>query len=164
MLAVVCSIPASLVAQEREPSFLAAVAKQVALDPTTYAPAIIAYDGTVRDWTTSQVFFRNGFLEANGRFTISGLPYDAPLSYSDGHRRILIDAMTTLEMSVVNNFTGRVLERMLIERHPGHRKLVRTLGWIERISFSVGMSYVMSVEHYRQAQDNTRRAAALGYQ
>src|SRR5262249_33715572 len=50
--------------------------KDVTLDPTTYAPAIIAYDATVRDWNSSQPFFRNGFLEQNARFTVSGQAND----------------------------------------------------------------------------------------
>lgn len=163
VLTVVCA-PANANAQERtQSSFLSDIAKQVVFDPTTYAPAIIAYDGTMRDWNTSQPFFRNGFVEANQRYTVSGLPYDTPLSYSDGHRRILLDALTTLEVSVVNNAAARVFERVLMERYPNHRKAVRTLGWIERVSVGVAMSYVLSAEHYRQAQINTQRAAALGY-
>jgi hypothetical protein len=160
----VCAVPANAVAQETERSpFLADIAKQVILDPTTYAPAIIAYDGTMRDWKTSQPFFRNGFLEANRRYTVSGWPYDVPLSYSDGNRRIFFDALTNLEVSVLNNATARVFERLLIERYPNHRKMVRTLGWIERVSFGVGMSYVLSAQHYRQADLNAQRAAQLGY-
>ena len=80
-------------------------------DPTTYAPAIIAYDATMRDWKTSQPFFRNGFMEHNSRFTISGRANDVPVSYAEGKKRILADAAANLGMSALNNFTGRVFER-----------------------------------------------------
>ncbi len=64
-------------------SFLVDVAKQVVLDPTTYAPSLIGYDATQRDWATSQPFFRNGYLERNPRFTVSGLPNDVAVSYGE---------------------------------------------------------------------------------
>ena len=98
---------------------------------------MIAYDATMRDWKTSQPFFRNGFMEHNSRFTVSGRANDVPLSYGAGQRRILADAATDVGMSALNNFTGRVFERMLIERYPEHRKIVKAAGWIERISFGV---------------------------
>jgi|SRR5437867_1173791 len=162
-LAVLCTLPASAGAQNSEQSsFVGDVAKQVLLDPTTFAPAIIGYDATMRDWKTSQPFFRNGFLERNSRFTATGLPYGPPLSYREGNRQIAMDALTNLGSSVLNNVVDRSIERMLINAHPEHRKLIRTLGWIERISFGITMSYVLSAEHYRQAQLNTQTAAQLG--
>jgi hypothetical protein len=152
------------IAQDREQSsFLGSITKQVIFDPTTYAPAIIAYDATMRDWNTSQPFFRNGFMEHNSRFTISGRANDVPLAYGDGKKRILTDAAANLGMSALNNFTSRVFERVLTERYPNHRKLVKAASWIERISFGVYMSYVLSKDHYRQAEINTTRARQLGY-
>jgi hypothetical protein len=140
--------PSNATAQGQEqPSSLTTLVKQVVLDPTTYAPAVIAYDATVRDWNTSQPFFRNGFMELNPRFTISGLPNVVPVSYSEGRRRILSDAVGNLELSLFNNFTDRVFERALMTRYPEHRKMVRTVAWIERLSFGVGMSYVLSAQH-----------------
>ena len=160
---LVCVSPSNAAAQDADrPSFAREIAKQVLFDPTTYAPAIIAYDATIRDWNTSQPFFRNGFLERNPRFTISGFPYDAPLSYSDGHQRIAIDALATFGSSVAHSVTERTLERMLIKRYPDHRKLVRTIGWIERVSFGASISYVLSAAHYRQADFNQGRASELG--
>jgi hypothetical protein len=142
---------------------LTAIVKQVVFDPTTYAPAAIAYDATLRDWNSSQPFFKNGFMELNPRFTISGLPNDVPVSYSEGKRRILSDAFGTLGLSLINNFTDRALERTLMTRYPEHRKLIRAAGWIERISVGAGMSYVLSVQHFRQAQSNAALAQELGY-
>ena len=137
--------------------------KRVVLDPTTYAPAIIAYDGTMRDWNTSQPFFRNGYFERNERFTLSGLPNDRPVSYEVGRKRILSDAFVTVEMSLINNFTGQVFERVLIDRFPTHRKLVRTIGWIERSGFASFMAYHLSAQHYRQAAANQAYAQQMGF-
>jgi hypothetical protein len=142
---------------------LTTIVKQVVLDPTTYAPAAIAYDATIRDWNSSQPFFRNGFMELNPRFTVSGLPNDVPVSYSEGKRRILSDAVGNLGLSLVNNFTERALERTLMTRYPEHRKMVRAAGWVERISFGAGMAYVMSIQHFRQAESNAALAQELGY-
>lgn len=139
------------------------LARQVTLDPTTYAPAATLYGSMRLDWTSSQPFFRNGYAEDNARYTRNGLPHDVPISYADGNRRILRDAVAVLPMSLAHNATNRVVERLLIERFPNHRRLVRTLGWIERISFGSYMSYRLSAAHFRQWKFNTRRAAELGY-
>src|SRR5438067_2626827 len=90
-------VPSSASAQER-PSPVTDTFKRVVLDPTTYAPAIIAYDATMRDWNTSQPFFRNGYMERNERFTLTGRPNDVPISYTAGRNRILSDAFLNLEM------------------------------------------------------------------
>jgi hypothetical protein len=159
------SLSSSATAQDQQPSSpVIGIVKEVVLDPTTYAPAVIAYDATMRDWNTSQPFFRNGYMELNPRFTISGLPNDVPLSYAAGNRRILSDAFGNLGLSLVNNFTDRVFEHKLMERYPRHRKIVRAVGWIERLSFSGYMSYVLSAAHFRQAQANASEARALGLQ
>jgi hypothetical protein len=102
----------------------------IILDPTTYAPALTLYEAARLDWASSQVFFRNGFVELNGRFTVSGRPGDAPVSYRVGHRRIVGDAFTIMQGSVAHNVTAQVIERLLIARYPRHRKLVRVMaGW-----------------------------------
>ena len=138
---ICCVATSNAIAEEPGRStFVGSIAKQVLLDPTTYAPAIIAYDGTMRDWKTSQPFFRNGFMEKNERFTISGRANDLPLLYADGKKRILADAAANLGMSALNNLTGRVFKRMLTDRYPEHREIVRAASWIERISFGVSMS------------------------
>src|SRR5919204_1341055 len=89
------------------------VTKRIVFDPTTYAPAIIGYDATMRDWNSSQPFFRNGFREHNPRFTVSGLSDDFALSYGAGRKRILSDAISNLELSVANNLVDQVFERAL---------------------------------------------------
>jgi hypothetical protein len=144
-------------------SFLWDATKNTIFDPTTYAPAAFGYDATLRDWKTSQLLFRHGFLEHNPRFTISGLSNGVPVSYSEGNRRILSDAVTNFGVSFASNFTSRIVERALMERYPEHRKLVKTLGWVERIGVSAYMSYLLSSEHYRQASINAEVARQMGY-
>jgi hypothetical protein len=160
-LAAVLGVVAPVSAQE-QPSLFGDTVKRVLLDPTTYAPAAIAYDATMRDWNTSQPLFRSGYVERNQRFTLTGRPNDLPVSYGAGRSRITSDAMVNLEMSLVNNVTTAVVERALINRFPDHPKLVRTLGWIERVGFSSGMAYYLSAQHYRQAAVNEAQARQLG--
>jgi hypothetical protein len=164
-----CCLSSTTWAQESEQSsapgssFLWDATKHTIFDPTTYAPAAFGYDATLRDWKTSQVLFRHGFLEHNPRFTISGLPNDVPVSYSEGNRRILSDGLTNLGLSFMSNFTSRIVERALMERYPEHRKLVKTLGWVQRIGLGAYMSYLLSSEHYRQATINGEVARQMGY-
>lgn len=136
--------------------------KQVAFDPTTYAPAIIAYTSTKLDWDTSQVFFRNGYVEGNPRFTMNGQPNDLPMSYRRGNKLILSDSLEILGGSMANNFLERTFEQMMMERFPDHPKLMKTLGWIERTAFASYWSYRLSANHWRQWDANKRQAAELG--
>jgi hypothetical protein len=136
--------------------------RQIALDPTTYAPSIIAYEATKLDWDTSQVFFRNGYVEGNARFTMNGLPNSTPISYSQGNHKILMDSLGILGGSMANNFVERSFEQLLMERYPDHPKLVRMLGWIERSAFAGYWSYRLSAAHFHQWEQNKQQAAALG--
>jgi len=154
---------ASAQTPEQQPSFLGDAFKRVILDPTTYAPAVIAYDATMRDWNSSQPFFRNGYFERNERFTVSGLPNDRPVSYDVGRQRILSDAFVNLQLSLANNVADQLFERMLLDRLPTHRKLVRTLGWLERGAFASYLSYRQSAAHYRQAAANLAYAQQMGF-
>lgn len=148
--------------EERRPSIFADVVKGVALDPTTYVPAILGYDATMKDWNTSQVFFRNGFVEHNANFTASGLPNDRPISYDAGREQILRDALANLQVSIANNVADRLFEHTLVNRYPEHRTLIKTLGWVERIGVATALSYKFAAVHYEQAALNRDRAAALG--
>src|ERR1700681_3755202 len=78
---VLASAPFAFAQDEKRSSAFADVVKGVALDPTTYAPALIGYHATMKDWNTSQPFFQNGFVEHNQRFTVTGRPDDTALSY-----------------------------------------------------------------------------------
>lgn len=136
--------------------------KQIVLDPTTYAPAIFSYESTKLDWDTSQVFFRNGYVEGNPRYTTSGLPNDTPLPYGRGDRKIMVDTLQNLGGSMAHNFVERSMEQLLLERYPDHPKLVKTIGWIERSVFASYWSYRLSATHFRQWKWNEQQAAALG--
>jgi len=143
--------------QDQAPSSLTQAIKFTLIDPTTYVPGIFNYQASMRDWQTSQVFFRNGFGEHSSEFTVSGLPNGIPIDYGAGRARILRDSLEIVALSAGQNVATR-----LIARHPEHRKLVRTLGWVERVGLASAMSYWYSVNHYRQAQLNQVRATQLG--
>ena len=139
------------------------VAKSVAFDPTTYAPAALSYTAMKMDWQTSQPLFRNGWVEQNHLFTVSGRPNDQPVSFVDGNRKIRQMALMHLQESVVNNVAANVFERVLANKYPQHRKLFKTLSWIERIAFSSYVSYHASANHFKQAQRNRDLALQYGY-
>ncbi len=161
-LSVILAAP-TVSAQDQRPSVFADTFKKALLDPTTYAPAVIVYDATMRDWNSSQPFFRRGYLERNERYTLSGRPNDVPLGYFAGRRQILWDGFLNAQVSFANNVAARAFERRLKDRFPEHGKLITVLSWAERIGFASFMSYRLSEAHYRQAADNRRRAAQMGY-
>jgi len=148
-------------AQESIPSTFGHALKFTVLDPTTYAAPALYYDATLRDWNTSQLFFRNGFVERNPRFTLSGLPGDTPLSYGAGRVQIAKDAFAVLGVSAVHNFSSQLLQQSLQARYPEHRKLIAVLGWTERIGVASLMSYRIAGPHYTQWRRNQELAAQL---
>ena len=164
VVALMILVASSVSAQDQEPtSFVRDVVKKVILDPTTYAPAIVAWKATRLDWQSSQVFFRHGWFEHNSRFTVSGRSDDTAIGRAAGNRQILADAITVLRLSTVNNLSERVIERWLMPRYPNHRKLLHAIGWIERSAMASYWSYRESAGHLRQWQKNVRLAQQLGY-
>jgi hypothetical protein len=147
---------------DKRSSMLTDTVRGVVVDPSTYAPSLISYHATMRDWNTSQPFFQNGYVEHNARFTITGQPDDRAVSYRVGRAQIFKDAAAALGMAAAQNATSRLVEHALLSRYPDHRKAVKTLGWIQRISVASLMSYRLSADHYRQADANIQRAAELG--
>ena len=157
-------VASSVSAQDQDhASFVPDVVKKVILDPTTYAPAIVSWKATRLDWQSSQVFFQRGWLERNPRFTVSGRGDDIAIGYAAGNRQIFADAIAALQVSMVNNVSERVIERLLMPRYPNHRKLLRTIGWIERSAIASYWSYRLSAGHLRQWQKNERLAQKLGF-
>ncbi len=138
------------------------VTKSVLFDPTTYAPAALSYTSQRMDWKTSQVLFNAGWVEHNSRFTLSGRPDDVPISFEAGKRQIRRDALAHLQESVVNNLSTQIFERALTQKFPEHRKLFKTLSWVERIAFSSYIGYLASVDHFKQVQRNQDMARKLG--
>jgi hypothetical protein len=94
---------------------------------------------------------------------VLAVPNDRPVSYEVGRRLILNDAFVTLEMSLINNVSSQIFDRVLIDRFPERRKLVRTLGWIERSAFASFMAYHLSAQHYQQAAANQAYAQQMGF-
>ena len=162
-LALLLVAPPVSLAQESAASIALDVAREVAIDPTTYAPGIISFEAMSQDWKTSQILFANGWVEMNPRFTASGRPNDVPVAYGDGKRIIRADALRLLQYSVFNNVAASVTSRVLMSRYPRHKKLVRTLSWIERIAFASITTYRNTADHLRQARTNRRLARDYGY-
>jgi hypothetical protein len=139
------------------------VTKAVVFDPTTYAPAALSYKSMKMDWDSSQTLFRNGWVEQNQRFTISGRPNDLPVSYAEGNKRIRQMALLHLQESLVNNTAANIFERVLTDKYPQHRKLFKVLSWTERIAFASYVSYMASANHFRQDGRNRQLAIQFGY-
>jgi hypothetical protein len=139
------------------------VTKAVLFDPTTYAPATLTYTSMKMDWDSSQTLFRNGWLEQNQRFTISGRPNGLPVSYEEGNKRIRQMALLHLQESLVNNAAANIFERVLTNKYPQHRTLFKVLSWTERIAFASYVSYMVSANHFRQTERNRQLAIQFGY-
>lgn len=139
------------------------VTKAVVFDPTTYAPATLSYTSMKMDWDSSQTLFRNGWVEQNHRFTLSGRPNDVPVSYAEGNKRIRQMALLHLQESLVNNVAANVFERVLADKYPQHRKLFKVLSWVERIAFASYVSYAASANHFKQTERNRQLAIQYGY-
>jgi hypothetical protein len=139
------------------------VTKAVVFDPTTYAPATLSYTSMKMDWDSSQTLFRNGWVEQNQRFTISGRPNGSAGQLCEGNKRIRQMALMHLQESLVNNTAANIFERVLADKYPQHRTLFKVLSWAERIAFASYVSYVASSEHFRQDGRNRQLAIQFGY-
>jgi hypothetical protein len=139
------------------------VTKAVVFDPTTYAPATLSYTSMKMDWQSSQALFRNGWVEQNHRFTVSGRPNDVPVSFGDGNKRIRQMALLHLQESIINNAAANLFERVLANKYPQHRKLFKVLSWVERMAFASYVSYAASANHFKQTERNRQMAAQYGY-
>jgi hypothetical protein len=164
LLSMMILTPAIATAQaETDSNLFWDVTKAVVFDPTTYAPATLSYTSMKMDWDSSQTLFRNGWVEQNHRFTISGRPNDLPLSFADGNEKIRNMALLHLQESIINNAATNVFERVLAEKYPQHRKLFKVLSWVERIAFASYVSYAASANHFKQAERNRQLAIQYGY-
>ncbi len=150
---LILSSPASA---QTKPNIFSKALKQVVLDPTTYAPAIVFYDSDIRDWKNSQPLFKLGLVEMNPRFTISGQVRDIPISYEAGRKIIIADTFFVGGESFVHNYTERLLENQLKKQNLQHPRLIKTIGWTERIAFAVWLAQYQAGPHYRQISLNER--------
>ncbi len=164
LLTIMILTPAVASAQaEADSNLFWDVTKAVVLDPTTYAPATLSYTSMKLDWNSSQPLFRNGWVEQNQRFTLSGRPNDVPVSFVDGNKQIRNMALMHLQESIVNNAATNIFERVLANKYPQHRTLFKILSWTERIAFASYMSYYASAQHFKQAERNRQLAVQFGY-
>jgi hypothetical protein len=164
ILAVIFTPSVAGAQDEHRSNVVIDLTKAVLLDPTTYAPATLSYTSQRMDWKSSQALFNAGWLEHNSRYTLSGRPDDKPLSFEAGNSQIRRDALAHLQESVVNNLSAQIFERALTQKYPEHRKLLKTLSWVERISFSSYVGYLASVDHFKQVPKNQAAARQLGLQ
>jgi hypothetical protein len=142
-------------------SLLGETFTRVLKDPTTYALPPIVYTAHRLDWDSSQKLFAHGYLEANPKFTVTGRVDDIPISHAAGKRRILRYSASMIGRSALNNGICAIVERRLIEKAPHHRKLIRTLGWIERGFATAYWSYRLTHNQVHQWRDNERVLAGL---
>ena len=164
LLSIMILTPAIASAQtETDSNVVWDVTKAVLFDPTTYVPATLSYTSMRMDWDSSQTLFRNGWLEQNHRFTISGRPNALPVSYEEGNKRIRQMAFLHLQESLINNAAANIFERVLANKYPQHRKLFKVLSWAERIAFASYVSYMASANHFRQNGRNRQLAIQFGY-
>jgi hypothetical protein len=164
LLTVMVLTPAIASAQsETDSNIFWDVTKAVVFDPTTYAPATLSYTSMKMDWQSSQALFRNGWVEQNHRFTISGRPNDMPVSFGDGNKRIRHMALLHLQESIINNTAANLFERVLADKYPQHRKLFKVLSWVERVAFASYVSYAASANHFKQTERNRQLAVQYGY-
>ena len=164
LLSMLILTPAVASAQaEADSNIVWDVTKAVLFDPTTYAPATLSYTSMKMDWNSSQPLFRNGWVEQNRRFTLSGRANDVPVSYAEGNKRIRQMALLHLQESLINNVAANVFERVLADKYPQHRKLFKVLSWVERIAFASYVSYVASSSHFKQTERNRQLALDYGY-
>jgi hypothetical protein len=164
ILSIMILTPAVASAQsDTEPNAFWDITRSVVLDPTTYAPATLAYTSMKLDWESSQPLFRHGWVEQNRRFTLSGRRNDVPISFAAGNNKIRQMALLHLQESIINNATANIFERVLTNKYPQHRKLFKVLSWTERIAFASYVSYMASANHFKQAERNHQLALQYGY-
>ncbi len=146
-------------AQDTVGQLLKDAGKDIILDPTTYIPNGVYFTAKKLDWDSSQVFFRNGYVEENSDYTISGKAKDIPISYSAGNRRIFMKTLPILGSSVLNNAAVSISERILIHYYPNHRKLIKSIGWIEKIASAsyYGYKYSNSFSQWQTNKDLSRQ-------
>ena len=93
-------------------------------DPLSYAPAgVVGLAGSL-DWASSQGYLRQGWLEANPRFTSNGLRNAEPVDTAAGYRRIVVrEALPILATSIAINSFSYWMEQK------GLGRLGRVLRW-----------------------------------
>ncbi len=149
-------------AQNKVAGFVKGVAKDVLVDPTTYGPLGASLLGKKLDWDTSQIFFEHGHGEMNPNYAVNG-PGSKAVSYATGNRKLVVESLLNFQLSIGNNAVTSAAERLLLMKYPEHRKLVKTIGWIEKVAANGYIGYYFSHLNFHQWQANKDRARQLGY-
>ena len=137
------------------------IVKKVALDPTTYAPALIMRYAARADWRTSQPLFALGAGEMNARFTVNGISGGLPISASAGYHKIDKIALRVALDSAMHNAASHFVEAQLLKAHPDNRKLIKAAGIVERIAVGSTIAYMQSSRHFKQVGINERMLAGV---
>ena len=126
------------------PGDLASAFARAARDPLTYAPAATLGLAGSLDWTSSQRYLRQGWLEANPRFTSNGQRNAVPIAPAAGYRRIIVrEVLPVLATSMAINTFSHWLEQK------GQGRLGRILRWT-----TFGALTAASARSFRQWQRN----------
>ena len=125
---------------------LASAFSQALKDPLSYAPAgTIGLAGSL-DWASSQRYFRQGWLEANPRFTTSGGRNAEPIDPAAGYQRIVVrEVLPMLATSMAVNTFSHWLEQK------GSRRLGRILRWASWGALTAVSARSFSQWHRNQA-------------
>lgn len=113
-------------------------------NPLSYAPAATLGLAGSLDWASSQSYLRQGWLEANPRFTSSGGRNAEPIGPAAGYQRIVVrEVLPMLGTSMaVNTFSYWLEEK-------GSRRLGQILRWT-----TLGALTAVSARSFRQWQRN----------
>ena len=71
-------------------------------------------------------------------------------------------ALLHLQESIINNAATNIFDRVLADNYPQHRKMFKVLSWVERIAFASYVSYMVSANHFKQAERNRQLAVQYG--
>ncbi len=127
---------------------------EVVKDPTTYATAPSLYVFWKLDWDSSQPLYGDGVGEASRYFTKSGKPFDEPVSFAEGNKRIAIYSLEELGWQALTNAGIRVGERLLVHFFPSHETGFKKLSFVARIATAAGKSYYLDHRHFDAWREN----------
>lgn len=161
-LVLLVGLSQEVMAQNRISGFVKGIAKDVLKDPTTYGALGASLLGKKLDWDSSQIFFEHGHGEMNPNYAVSG-PGSKAISHAAGNRKLVVESLLNFQLSIGNNAAVSAAERLLLKKYPEHRKLVKTIGWVEKVTANGYIGYHFSNRNFRQWRINESRARQLGY-
>ena len=139
------------------------ITRSVVFDPTTYAPATLAYTSMNLRLAELSAAVPQWLGRAEPSFYGERPAERYSRQLYGRERKIRQMALLHLQESIVNNAAANIFERVLAEKYPQHRKLFKVLSWMERIAFASYVSYMASANHFKQAERNRQLAIQYGY-